>query len=76
MFDVYFYLFVTKYNNYIFFFFIPFDYKYNPMTNQFNFNKTELERCRKFGFEKKLEQSIEVRKYGIVFTKEINNVSK
>ncbi|MCH3881108.1 MULTISPECIES: hypothetical protein [Tenacibaculum] len=48
------------------FFILPF--KSNSSFNDtFTFNKTEIKRFEKFGFKKKLEESKEVRNYGLVF---------
>ena len=48
------------------FFFLPVNSHYD-FNNIFNFNKTEIKRFEEFGYKKKLEQSREVRNYGVVF---------
>ena len=49
------------------FFFIPFGFaKINKWKNT-DFNESELERFKKFGFERKIKQASEMRRFGVIF---------
>lgn len=49
------------------FFFIPFGFAKIDRRKNTDYNKSELERFKKFGFERKIKQASEMRKFGIIF---------
>lgn len=55
------------YNEWLGFFFLPFDWKFRTLFPTKDFNETELERFKKFGFDKKLKEAKKARLRGIIF---------
>lgn len=49
------------------FFFIPFGFAKIDKSKNTDFNESELERFKKYGFERKVKQASEMRKFGIIF---------
>ncbi|WP_296313247.1 hypothetical protein [Winogradskyella sp. UBA3174] len=49
------------------FFFIPFGFAKIDRRKNTDFNESELERFKKFGFDRKIKQASEMRKFGIIF---------
>ncbi|TXE18405.1 hypothetical protein ES692_07090 [Psychroserpens burtonensis] len=49
------------------FFFIPIGFAKIDRWKNTDFNETEIERFKKFGFDRKIKQASEMRKFGMVF---------